>query len=263
MLFPFNDNLIFAASFFEPNGYALRFGGGNVLAHKIGFDGQLAMTAVDQNRELDAPGAPKIVQRVHSRPHSPATEQNIVHQHHRFSGYIKWDNRRLDVGGGPPIQIITVHTHIQAASWHWMRPNSREQRAQPVAQRHAATLDPDHHNLPVRLVSFGDLMRNPGQRAMDGGGVEDLGDHAENLKLQTLNFREASISKLQLSPQTSPPSVAWILEFEASLKFGFWSLKFRPPPATENNDTPAVGIRSFLESARISFATSLGGVKGA
>src|SRR4051794_17145802 len=47
---------------------ALVAGGGEVLADVVGTDRQLAMTAVDEDRELDALGPPVVEERLDRRP---------------------------------------------------------------------------------------------------------------------------------------------------------------------------------------------------
>jgi len=59
--FSFQHDLVHSAGFGETNMDALILGGRQVLAHEIRFDGQLAMPAIDQNRELNALGPAKII----------------------------------------------------------------------------------------------------------------------------------------------------------------------------------------------------------
>src|SRR5580704_9469376 len=63
-----NDHrLVDAVVFDDEDLDPLRVRGGDVLAHIVRADGQLAMSAVDEHRQLDGLGAPEVHQRVHCR----------------------------------------------------------------------------------------------------------------------------------------------------------------------------------------------------
>src|SRR5581483_10463919 len=58
----------------------LALGGRQVLSHVVGPDRELAMAAVDQDRELDRPRAAEVVQRVESGADRTARVQHVVDQ---------------------------------------------------------------------------------------------------------------------------------------------------------------------------------------
>src|SRR6266566_9926901 len=97
--------------------------GRDVLADEVSFDGQLAMASIHQDRKLDSPGPAKIVQRIHCRPNGAPAEEHIIYQHDGFAGHIKWNDRRLHVGGGPLIEVVAVHADIQTPCRYCLSPN--------------------------------------------------------------------------------------------------------------------------------------------
>ena len=56
--------------------------GGQVLAHVVGPDGQLAVAPVDHHRQLDHLGPSVLAQGVEGGPDGPPGEQHVVDQHH-------------------------------------------------------------------------------------------------------------------------------------------------------------------------------------
>src|SRR5260221_10969685 len=62
---------------------------GYVLSDIVGTDGQLAMSAVDQHRQLDRPRPSEVHERIHRRACGPAAVDDIVDEH---------DHLPVDVG---------------------------------------------------------------------------------------------------------------------------------------------------------------------
>jgi hypothetical protein len=53
----------------------------------ISVNGELAVTAIDQHRQLNGPRSTKITKGVQRRPHGPARVEHVVNQHHRAAIY--------------------------------------------------------------------------------------------------------------------------------------------------------------------------------
>jgi hypothetical protein len=171
--FLFEDDFVGAAGFGEADADAFGVSGGNVLADEIGFDGQLAVSAVNEDGKLDAPRAAEVIEGIHGGTDGATAKQDVIHEHDGLSGHIEGNNGWLDVGGRAPAQVIAVHAHIQVADGHGMAPDGRQFGAQPPAQRHAASLNAYGHEVAAVFVSLHDFMRNSGQRALKGGRVQD------------------------------------------------------------------------------------------
>src|ERR1017187_1757765 len=164
-----------AAHFCQPHADPFGLSGGNVLADEIRFDGQLAVSAVDEHGQLNAPGPAEIIQRVHGGPDGPAAEQHVINKHHRLPGHVEWNNRGLDVGGGASAKVVPVHTDIQAAVGYGVAPNPRQQLAHSPRQRHSAALDANEHHLAASFVAFDNFMGNTREGALNRRGVQDKG----------------------------------------------------------------------------------------
>src|ERR1051326_2131463 len=98
--------------------------GWQVFADEICFYRELAMSAINQDRKLDALRPAEVIQGVHGCPDGSTTKKHIIHQHDQLSVYIKGQNRRLHIWRNPPIQIIPMHADIQSAGWHGVVPYS-------------------------------------------------------------------------------------------------------------------------------------------
>src|SRR5207245_2501412 len=77
---PFDHDLVHAVRLGEPDLHLLAARGGNVLADVVGADRQLAMTPIDEDRELDRLRAPEVDERVHGGADGPAGEEHVVHE---------------------------------------------------------------------------------------------------------------------------------------------------------------------------------------
>src|SRR5207247_7676321 len=64
---------------------ALRVRGGHVLAHVVGADRQLAMAAVDEDRQLNRPRPPEIEQPVHRRARGASAVDDVVCEHDQLA----------------------------------------------------------------------------------------------------------------------------------------------------------------------------------
>src|SRR5439155_5295946 len=59
--------------------------GGDVLAHVVRAYRQLAMSAVDEDRQLDGAGAPELDQVVHRSAHRASVPDDVVDQDHHLA----------------------------------------------------------------------------------------------------------------------------------------------------------------------------------
>src|SRR5207244_6123599 len=80
---PFDHDLVHAVRLREPDLYLLAARGGDVLADVVGADRELAVTAVDEDRELDRPRPPEVDERVHRRADGPAGEDDVRSEERR------------------------------------------------------------------------------------------------------------------------------------------------------------------------------------
>src|SRR5579859_5873148 len=97
------------------------------------------MAAVDEDGELNFPGAAKIIQRIHGRAGGAAGEEDIIHEHDGFASDVEGDLRGMNGGGGALIKIVAVHGDIEDADGNRMVPdageNFAEARSEVIAQK--------------------------------------------------------------------------------------------------------------------------------
>src|SRR5437870_9612548 len=106
---------------------ALGVRGGLVLAHVVGADRQLAMAAVDEDRQLDRARSPEIEQRVHRRARGASAVDHVVYEH---------DHLAVDVG------------HVRLESMRGL--------AQVAVVAMLAGIDgADHDGMPLQLLQLG------------------------------------------------------------------------------------------------------------
>src|SRR6185295_7600019 len=75
-------HLVDLVQLLDPDVDPLLRGGGQVLAHVVGADRQLAVAAVNEDRELHLLGTAVVEQGVDRRPHRTAGEQDVVDEYH-------------------------------------------------------------------------------------------------------------------------------------------------------------------------------------
>ena len=117
--------------------------GGEVLAHVVGSDRELAVAPVDHDGQLDHLGPPVLAQRVEGGPDGPTGEQHVVDQHHGGPGQVE-----ADVGGrlgqdGPEADVVAVEGHVQGADGDGGPLDLGQGAGQPFGDGHAAGLQAD------------------------------------------------------------------------------------------------------------------------
>jgi hypothetical protein len=145
----------------------------DIFADEIRFDRQVAMTAVDEDGQLNFLRPAKIIEGVHGGPDGAAAEQDVINQDHGFAGDIERDDGRLDVGRGPFVEVIPVHRDIELAERSGVVPDAGKDLAEQLRERHAAALDADEHDFAAGFIALGDFVRDAGERALDCLGIQD------------------------------------------------------------------------------------------
>ncbi len=112
------------------------------LAHVVGLDGQLAMPAVHEHRELNPPRTPEVHERVEGGAHGAPGVEHVVHQHERavrdVEGQVRLSHRdpRPAREGVVAIEgdVERAHRHVQPfgladdggeAAGQWQAPRVR------------------------------------------------------------------------------------------------------------------------------------------
>src|ERR671935_112297 len=154
---------------------ALAFGGGDVLPHVVGTDRQLAMSTVDEHRELDRAGPAKVHERVHRRPRGAAVMDDVVDEDHDLAA----DVRQLARGSVPvvwaQVQVVAMLRHVETAERHGGLLQLFQGRRQPAREHVALADDADQDDVAHAAVPLHDLVRDAHQGAADLVRVHDGG----------------------------------------------------------------------------------------
>src|SRR2546428_1430358 len=173
---PFDHNLVHAVRLGEPDLHLLAARRGNVLADVVGADRELAVTAVDENRELDRLRPPEVDERVHGGADGPAGEEHVVDQEDPFP----LDGER-DVGAvdhrvlEAPVEVVAVERDVDHAE--------RNRRsgldlvdglADALREVHAARADADQRQTVGTFVVLEDLVRDADEGSLDTERIHHL-----------------------------------------------------------------------------------------
>ncbi len=141
---------------------------GHVLAHVVGADRELAVAAVDEDREPDGLGPPEVDQRVHRRPDRAARVQDVVDEDDRAAVEVERDLGPLhDWLLGDQRQVVAVEGDVERANRDLGALVLEDRRRQPVGERDAAALDADQREPLGAGLLLHDLVRDAGDRAAD------------------------------------------------------------------------------------------------
>jgi hypothetical protein len=105
------------------------WGGGDIFSNEIGFDGEFAMSAVDEDGELDTPGPAEIVQGIHGGADGATAEEDVIDEDYGFAGDVEGDNGGENVWSGTLVEVIAVHADVEAACGDGVGPDVGEEPA--------------------------------------------------------------------------------------------------------------------------------------
>ena len=148
--------------------------GRQVLADVVGPDRQLAVTAVDEHRELHGAGPAEVGQRVERGPDGAAGEQHVVDEHDRLAvDALDRDLGQLQRAHAVQPQVVAVHRGVERADRHVAILDLRDLVGDPAGERDAAGRDAEHDEVVGAVVALDDLVRDPGQGAGQIRRIED------------------------------------------------------------------------------------------
>ena len=132
------------------------------------------MTAVDEHRELHG-GAPELVQRVERGPGGAAGEEHVVDEHHDLARDVGHLGRAERRDRAQP-DVVAVERDVERNPHCGLDLLERGDRGRDsVREGHAAGVQADQDHFVGAVVALDDLVRDPGQRPAQIGGVEDVG----------------------------------------------------------------------------------------
>ncbi len=131
------------------------------------------MAAVDEDGELDAPRAAKIIKRIHGGADGTPTKKDIIDEDDGFSGDVKRNDGGLDIGSDALIEVIAMHADVERTGGDRVLPNGGEDGAESLGDGNAAALNADESDLGAGYVALSDFVADAGEGALDGGSVKN------------------------------------------------------------------------------------------
>ena len=154
--------------------------GGDVLADVVGADRQLAVSAVDQDGELDGLGPAEVDECVHRRADRAARVEDVVDEH---------DDLPVDVGDPDrgerrrlaQADVVAVEADVERAGRDVDALDLGDLLREALRQVDAAGQDPDEHDPGGALVALDDLVSDARQSPSDIARVHHRGLGREGL----------------------------------------------------------------------------------
>jgi rhodanese-related sulfurtransferase len=165
-------HFILSVDLIDTHVHALVLGGGDVLAHVIGPDRQLAVAAINQHRQL-YPRRPSVVEyRVDRGTHRAPGIEHVVDDHDRLVVDAEVEVRGVDDRRrGPRCQVVAVERDVDVAERYARFEQLARQRLQAPRQHRPTPVNPDERHRAVRVL-LDNLVSDPHQRAAHVIAVE-------------------------------------------------------------------------------------------
>src|SRR5207248_3116393 len=153
--------------------------GREVLADVVGADRQLAVAAVGEDGELDPRGTAVVEQRLDGGADGAARVEDVVDEHAGHSVEPEVELRvahdRLRVLrrlAAADVDVVPVEGDVELAEHDLAAGEVGDPPAKALGERNAARVDADESDLVQLGVAFDDLVRDPGERPVDGLSVD-------------------------------------------------------------------------------------------
>ena len=162
------DDRVLAVGLGQQHVHHLALGRRQVLAHVVGPDRQLAVTAVDQHGELDRPRPAEVAERVQGRAHGPAGVEHVVDEDHDLAVDARRGNRGVtERPGWTQPQVVAVHGDVERACRGGPPLGLGQLGSQAARERHSPGRDAEQNHVAGAVGALEDLVRDPGERAAD------------------------------------------------------------------------------------------------
>src|SRR4051812_15923959 len=167
----------------------LVLGRGDLLAHEIRLNGQLAMAAVDEHGELDRLGTAEVDQLVEGGAHRAAGVEHVVAEHDDAVVERARQVGALHLGlGGDGGQVVAVERDVEDADGDRLALHPLDLGRDLLRQGDAAGTDADQEKPGEVAVRLDDLAGHTANDPRHLLGVEDRG-----LGLQVLGHRQGGL----------------------------------------------------------------------
>jgi hypothetical protein len=157
---------------FDLNDLASRRGDG--AADEAGFNGKLAVSAVDEDEQLHALGAPLVEESIEGRTDGTAGVEDVVHQDDVAAidveaDFAFFDHRARACSG----EVVAIEADVEYTGIDGRLLNGLDELGDALGKGNAAALDADEANVGAAVIALDDLVCKPDEGALYlGGGHE-------------------------------------------------------------------------------------------
>ena len=157
---------------FDLNDLAAR--GRDGAADEAGFDGKLAMAAVDEDEQLHALGAALVEESVECGTDGAAGVEHVVHEDDVAAIDVEADVAFFDDGAGAGGgEVVAIEADVEHAGIDGRLLDGLDELGDALGEGNAAALDADEAEVGAAVIALDDLVRQPDEGALDlGGGHE-------------------------------------------------------------------------------------------
>ena len=152
--------------------HALAAGGREVLAYVVSADGQITVSAVDQDGEPDGLWPAQLGERVQRCPHRAAGEEDVIHQHDGL--VVDARSRYVGVFDGAdrvPAQVVAMHGDVEGAAWHLASFDLGHHLHEATSERDPTGRDTEDNKVLGAPVALKDLVGHTSQGPGDVTGA--------------------------------------------------------------------------------------------
>src|SRR5262245_20892732 len=170
----FDDDAVLAVVLAQPYRHRLPPRGGQVLADEVGTDGELSMTAVDQDRQLDHRGPAEIDDSVQGGPDGTAREKHVIDEDDGLALDAERNVGPSDDGGAAQIEVVPVERDVEGADRQACPVDGGDLPGQPPGDGDPSRPETDEGQVAGAGVALEDLVGDAGESPVEGGFVENL-----------------------------------------------------------------------------------------
>ena len=166
------DAVVAAVDLREAHPHVLARPGGQVLAHEVGPDRQLAVAAVDQDRELHRAWAAELGERVERGADGAAGEEHVVDQHHDPPADVDGDLGGAERRDRAEADVVAVEGDVERADRDLTAFELLDGGGQAAGDRGPAGVEADEDEVVGAVVALDDLVGDAGVGPAQVAGVE-------------------------------------------------------------------------------------------
>src|SRR5699024_8104306 len=149
-------------------------GGGEVLTHVVGTDGQFSVSSVDEDGELYRTWPAEVTKSVQSGAYGMTGEEDVVDQNDDpVVEPTRGEFGPAKCTSGGQTQIVAVHGDVEGAGGNVEILHTTDASGQSVGEGDPARGDTQKSDVLAALGAFEHLVGDAGQRPVDLGAVED------------------------------------------------------------------------------------------